>query len=98
MEITNKKYLYAIGCSHMAGSEVIEFGNTARTHESIQYAWPGLLAKHYGLHYINESEPGGSNDFMVRSVMHFVNNKCSSKQLDFFDFAAPFLTATTIPL
>ncbi len=73
MDITNKKYLYAVGCSHMAGSEVIEFGNTARTHESIKYAWPGLLAEHYGLHYINDSEPGGSNEYMVRSVMHFVN-------------------------
>ena len=77
MDITNKKYLYAVGCSHMAGSEVIEFGNTARTHESIKYAWPGLLAEHYGLHYINDSEPGGSNEYMVRSVMHFVNKLLS---------------------
>lgn len=73
VDIGNKNWLYAIGCSHMAGSEVVEFGNTARTHETIRLAWPGQLAEHYNLNYINESEPGGSNEYIVRSVMHFVN-------------------------
>jgi len=73
MIIKDKNWLYAIGCSHMAGSEVVEFGKTARTHDSLKLAWPGLLAEHYNLNYINESEPGGSNDYIVRSVMHFVN-------------------------
>ena len=73
MDISNKQWLYVSGCSHLAGSEIVEQGNTARTNEAVGLVWPGLLAKEYGLNYINQCIPGASNDYIVRSTMQFVS-------------------------
>ena len=64
LDVSNKQWLYVSGCSHLAGSEVVEQGNTARTNEAVGLVWPGLLAKEYELNYINQCMPGASNDYI----------------------------------
>ena len=73
LDVSNKQWLYVSGCSHLAGSEVVEQGNTARTNEAVGLVWPGLLAKEYELNYITQCMPGASNDYIVRSTMQFVS-------------------------
>jgi len=72
MELTNKKMLFVSGCSHLAGSEIIKFGDTTRTQDAVSLVWPGLLAKEYGMNYVNQCIAGGSNEYILRSTMHFV--------------------------
>ena len=52
LDVSNKQWLYVSGCSHLAGSEVVEQGNTARTNEAVGLVWPGLLAKEYELNQV----------------------------------------------
>ena len=73
MNLTDKTHLYAIGCSHKAGSEICGAGLTAPTKQNITHAWPGQLAKHYELNYINHSKPGGSNEYIMRSTIDYVS-------------------------
>jgi len=72
MDLSDKKYLVAIGCSHMAGSEIEGPGYTDRSKINLLKAWPGIIAKHYNLNYINQSQPGGSNDYLLRQTVEFV--------------------------
>ena len=73
MDLSKKKLLYVSGCSHLAGSEIIKFGDTTRTQEAVSLVWPGLLAKEFNLNYTNESIAGGSNEYILRSTIHFVS-------------------------
>ena len=53
MDLNNKKWLYVIGCSHIAGSEILTPGDGTLTHSGLQKSWTGLLAKDYKLNLIN---------------------------------------------
>jgi hypothetical protein len=73
MDLKNKTHLYAIGCSHMVGSEISGPGVTERVKVNVLNSWSGQLAKQYSLNYINHSEPGSSNEFAMRSTIDFVS-------------------------
>jgi len=73
MDLNNKTHLYAIGCSHMAGSEIEGPTLTANTKNNVLHAWPGVIAKEYNLNYTNHSAPGGSNEFILRSTIDYVS-------------------------
>lgn len=73
MKLKDKKYLYAIGCSHMAGSEIAGPGITSSIKENTNNAWPGQLAIENDLNYINGSVPGGSNEYIMRTCIDFVS-------------------------
>jgi hypothetical protein len=74
MDLSNKKYLLAVGCSHMAGSEIEGAGYTDRSKTNLSKAWPGQVARKLNLNYINLSQPGGSNEYIVRTTVEFVSN------------------------
>ena len=78
MELNSKNYLYAIGCSHMAGSEIAGDGITAPLKTNTNNAWPGQIAEQQNLNYINHSVPGGSNEFIMRSCIDFVTKWIAS--------------------
>ena len=73
MDLNNKKWLYVIGCSHIAGSEILTPGDGTLTHSGLQKSWTGLLAKDYNLNLINEALPGAGNEYIMRSTMDFVS-------------------------
>jgi len=73
MDLKDKTHLYAIGCSHMAGSEICGPGTTAATKQNIVHAWPGQLARAFELNYTNHSAPGGSNEYIMRSTIDYVS-------------------------
>jgi hypothetical protein len=62
--------LYSMGCSHTAGSE-IEYPEQTHCYEK---AYPGLLAKHYGGQYINQSQTGGNNKTILTQTVKFVED------------------------
>jgi len=72
MALEDKKYLYAVGCSHFAGSEIDGPEQSTRTANSLNKAIPGRLAKHFNLNYINVAKPAGSNGFIYRTVIEIV--------------------------
>ena len=78
MDISNKSYLLAVGCSHMAGSEIAGPGVTDNLKQNTVNAWPGQLASMFNLNYINLSVPGGSNEFIFRSCIDFVSKWIAS--------------------
>jgi len=80
MDLTNKTTLLAVGCSHMAGSEIEGPGYTGRSKINTNKAWAGLLAKHFNLNYINLSVPGGSNEYIQRTIVEFVSNWITEKR------------------
>jgi hypothetical protein len=73
MDLKSKTYLCAIGCSHMAGSEISGPGVTERVKVNVLNAWAGLLAKEHNLNYINRAMPGGSNEYIMRTTIDFVS-------------------------
>ena len=78
MKLKDKKYLYAIGCSHMAGSEIAGPGITSSIKQNVNNAWPGQLAIDNNLNYINGSVPGGSNEYIMRTCIDFVSKWIAS--------------------
>jgi hypothetical protein len=73
MDLNTKTHLYAIGCSHMAGSEIRGETHTTACKENILGAWPGQLARMFKLNYTNHSAPGGSNEYIMRSTIDYVS-------------------------
>ena len=74
MDLSNKKYLLAVGCSHMAGSEIEGAGYTSRSKTNLSKAWAGQVAKALNLNYINLAQTGGSNEYILRTTIEFVSN------------------------
>ncbi len=72
MDLNTKTHLYAIGCSHMAGSEIRGATHTEACKENILGAWPGQVAREFKLNYTNHSAPGGSNEYIMRSTIDYV--------------------------
>ena len=81
MKLNDKKYLYAIGCSHMAGSEIAGPGITSSLKQNVNNAWPGQLAIDNNLNYINQSVPGGSNEYIMRTCIDFVSRWIANTQI-----------------
>ena len=64
------KYLVAFGCSHTNGSMLD--GASGSSYENTRNGFPGMLARKYDYHLYNISKPGGSNEYIHRSVIEYV--------------------------
>ena len=64
------KYLVAFGCSHTHGSMLD--GINGSSEYNVRNGFPGILAKRYGYQLYNISKPGGSNQYIHRSVVEFL--------------------------
>jgi hypothetical protein len=64
--------LVTIGCSHTAGSMID--GKNGTSWFNKQHSFGGLLAKRYGINHYNLGVPGGSNQYIYRSTIRFINN------------------------
>jgi len=60
--------LYSMGCSHTGGAE-IEYAEQPNCYEK---AYPGLLAKHFGWQYVNQSQIGCNNKIIFAYTVKFV--------------------------
>lgn len=67
------KILAAFGCSHTNGSMLD--GVNGSSEYNVRNGFPGIIAKKYGYQLHNISKPGGSNQFIHRSVIHYLNSK-----------------------
>lgn len=72
MALSDVEYLFAIGCSHMAGSEILGEGITSGVQEEKALATPGQIAKELQLNCINMSVPAASNGYIFRTVIDWV--------------------------
>ncbi len=66
------RYLVAFGCSHTYGSMLD--GKNSNDLWNVKNSFPGMLAKRYNRELINISMPGGSNQYIFRNVMRYLNN------------------------
>jgi len=66
------KYLVAFGCSHTNGSMLD--GVNGSSEYNVRNGFPGILAKRHGYELINISKPGGSNQYIHRSVVEFLTH------------------------
>lgn len=64
--------LVTIGCSHTAGSMID--GRSGTSWFNKQHSFGGLLAKKYGINHYNLGVPGGSNQYIYRACVRFINN------------------------
>lgn len=69
--------LVAYGCSHTNGSMLD--GVNGSSYENTRNGFPGMIAKKHGFELLNISKPGGSNRYIHRSVIDFVNNELDPK-------------------
>lgn len=89
-----KKILLAFGDSHTAGSEIEEQWQPT----CYEKAYPSHIAKHYGFDYLNFSQPGGSNQWILKKFsevvprlisknipLFIVCNFCESSRMFFID-------------
>lgn len=67
-----KPTLVAIGCSHTSGSEL--YNGVSEHPENRKLAYPKKIADKLGMDYINIAINGGSNDYIFRSTIEFINN------------------------
>ena len=65
------KVLVAFGCSHTNGSMLD--GKNGTSKYNVRNGFPSMIAKENGYDLINVSKPGGSNTFIHRSVIRFLN-------------------------
>ena len=65
------RYLVAFGCSHTNGSMLD--GVNAASEWNVRNGFPGMLAKKYDRELINISIPGGSNQYIFRSVLQYLH-------------------------
>lgn len=72
MALDKAKYLFAVGCSHFAGSEIEGAEHSLRTAYSLNRTIPGRVAEHFKLNYINLAKPAGSNGYIYRTVVETV--------------------------
>lgn len=66
------KYLVAFGCSHTNGSMID--GVAGSSYENTQKSFGGILAKRYNYKFYNVSKPGGSNQYIHRSVIEYITH------------------------
>ena len=66
------RYLVAFGCSHTNGSMLD--GINAAGEWNVRNGFPGMLAKKYDRELINISMPGGSNQYIFRSVLKYMHH------------------------
>jgi len=64
--------LVTIGCSHTAGSMID--GRSGTSWENKAKSFGGLLAEKYSLSHFNLGVPGGSNEYIYRATIRFINN------------------------
>jgi hypothetical protein len=64
--------LVTIGCSHTAGSMID--GKNGTSWYNKQHSFGGLLAKKYGMNHYSLGLPGGSNQYIYRATIRFINN------------------------
>jgi len=74
MDLHNKKILYANGCSYTCGAE-IEGEEIWMSDYNLKWCFAGQIANKYNLRYLNDAEPGGSNERIVRTTTTWVS-KC----------------------
>lgn len=67
-----KPTLVAIGCSHTAGSELYQ--GLGEHPENRKLAYSKKIADRLGLDYINLAVNGGTNDYIFRTTIEFINN------------------------
>src|SRR6056300_1412736 len=70
------KYLVTFGCSHTNGSMLD--GINGSSEYNIRNGFSGMIAKKYGYTLVNISKPGGSNRYIHRSVVDYINNEIKS--------------------
>lgn len=73
-----KPTLVAIGCSHTAGSEL--YNEISEHPKNRDLAYSKKIADKLGMDYINIAVNGGSNDYIFRSTIEFVNNNIRNIQ------------------
>lgn len=64
--------LVTIGCSHTAGSMIDGKNGTGWYNK--EHSFGGLLAKKYGMTHYSLGVPGGSNQYIYRATIRFINN------------------------
>ena len=64
--------IVSIGCSHTHGSMLD--GKTGTTDWNRENAFGPTLAKKHGFGFYNLGLPGGSNEYIYRTSIHFLNN------------------------
>lgn len=64
--------LVTIGCSHSAGSMID--GRNGTSWYNKQHSFGGVIAKKYQMSHFSLGVPGGSNQYIYRSTIRFVNN------------------------
>lgn len=64
--------LVTIGCSHTAGSMID--GKCGTSWFNKQHSFGGLLAQQHGINHYNLGVPGGSNQYIYRNTIRFINN------------------------
>ena len=68
MDLSKKKMLFAVGCSHVAGSE-LEGDNIGQSEYNLRWCFSGQLAEKYNLEYVNIAKPSGCNHMINRSTI-----------------------------
>lgn len=68
--------LVANGCSNTAGAEL--YNGIAEHPENRKLSYVNKLANRLGLEHINLAINGGSNDYIFRSTIEFINNNLKS--------------------
>lgn len=64
--------LVTIGCSHTAGSMID--GRCGTSWYNKEHSYGGVLAKKLGMTHYNLGVPGGSNQYIYRATIRFINN------------------------
>lgn len=64
--------LVSIGCSHTAGSMID--GRSGTSWYNKEHSFAGLMAKKHGMTHYNLGVPGGSNQYIYRATIRFINN------------------------
>lgn len=64
--------LVTIGCSHTAGSMID--GRNGTSWYNKQHSFGGLIAEKYKMSHFSLGVPGGSNQYIYRSTIRFINN------------------------
>jgi len=72
------KTLVANGCSHTSGSELYEGLGECLENRNLSYA--KKVADNLGYDYVNIAINGGSNDYIFRSTIEFINNNLKNIQ------------------
>jgi len=66
------KYLVAFGCSHTNGSMLD--GKNGSSEYNVRNGFPAIIANEYNYNLINISKPGGSNQYIHRSIVEFLTH------------------------